>query len=58
VCVYGYAAMAAEGLAYRKNRTTFSWEFFCVALPGIALVVLLFKKARPDHRQIWTGVFE
>ena len=44
---YGFAAMLAEGVAYQQNRTTFWWEFFRVAAPVIAVIILLFKKVRP-----------
>jgi len=39
--------MLAEGMAYQQNRPTFWWEFFRVAAPVIAVIILLFKKVRP-----------
>jgi hypothetical protein len=45
---YGFAVMAAEAVAYHKNRTTFLWEFFCVAAPVLALFILSFKKRVPE----------
>jgi hypothetical protein len=45
---YGFATMLAEGMAFQMNRTTFWWEFFCVTLPVIAVIILVFKKVRPE----------
>jgi hypothetical protein len=59
------AAMFYVGMAIRtiseareKGRTTFSWEFFCVFAPLLALLFLAFKKKRLEDGERLVAVFE